>query len=90
MASIDLDLSIAAWRKSSYSNGSGGDCLEVAEGFATWRKSSHSNSSGGDCLEVADGHPGVVPVRDSKRPEGPALIIPASAWTPFVEAVKAS
>ncbi|MFB6991551.1 MULTISPECIES: DUF397 domain-containing protein [unclassified Streptomyces] len=67
MASIDLDLSIAAWRKSSYSNG-----------------------SGGDCLEVADGHPGVVPVRDSKRPEGPALVIPASAWTPFVEAVKAS
>ncbi|MGW1691989.1 DUF397 domain-containing protein [Streptomyces sp. NPDC002399] len=67
MASIDLDLSIAAWRKSSYSNG-----------------------SGGDCLEVADGHPGVVPVRDSKRPEGPALVIPASVWTPFVEAVKAS
>ncbi|MFF2406568.1 DUF397 domain-containing protein [Streptomyces sp. NPDC058092] len=56
---------------------------------ATWRKSSYSNTSGGDCLEVADGLPGVVPVRDSKRPEGPALVITASAWTPFVEAVKA-
>ncbi|MEU2132462.1 DUF397 domain-containing protein [Streptomyces sp. NPDC018352] len=90
MASIGLDLHLATWRKSSYSNGSGGDCLEVAQEFARWRKSSHSNSSGGDCLEVADGHQGLVPVRDSKRPDGPVLVIPASAWTPFVEAVKAS
>ncbi|MFJ4617488.1 DUF397 domain-containing protein [Streptomyces sp. NPDC088812] len=27
------DLSGAAWRKSSYSNQEGGDCLEVADGF---------------------------------------------------------
>lgn len=26
------DLSTALWRKSSYSNGSGGDCVEVADG----------------------------------------------------------
>ncbi|MFJ1616708.1 DUF397 domain-containing protein [Streptomyces sp. NPDC088846] len=90
MASIGPDLRVAAWRKSSYSNGSGGDCLEVAEGFARWRKSSHSNGDGGNCVEVADGHPGIVPVRDSKRPEGPVLVVPASAWTPFVEAVKTS
>ncbi|MFJ1836308.1 MULTISPECIES: DUF397 domain-containing protein [unclassified Streptomyces] len=32
----------------------------------------------------------LVPVRDSKRPEGPVLVLPASAWTPFVESVKAS
>ncbi|MCT2542570.1 MULTISPECIES: DUF397 domain-containing protein [Streptomyces] len=51
-------------------------------------RSSHSNSSGGNCLEAADIHPDLVPVRDSKRPEGPVLVIPASAWTPFVEAVK--
>ncbi|MFF5336817.1 DUF397 domain-containing protein [Streptomyces sp. NPDC013181] len=90
MASTTLDLGIARWRKSSYSNGSGGDCLEVAEGFAQWRKSSYSNGSGGNCLEVADGHPGLVPVRDSKRPEGPALVIDAAAWTPFIEAVKSA
>ncbi|MGW2109859.1 DUF397 domain-containing protein [Streptomyces sp. NPDC001948] len=90
MASIVLDLSAVTWRKSSHSNGDGGNCVEVAEGFARWRKSSHSNTSGGNCLEVADGHQDLVPVRDSKRPEGPALVIPASAWTPFVEAVKAS
>ncbi|MER5847976.1 DUF397 domain-containing protein [Streptomyces sp. NPDC002012] len=90
MASTDLDLHLATWRKSSYSNGSGGECLEVAKDFARWRKSSHSNGDGGNCLEVADGHPGIVPFRDSKRPDGPALVIPASAWAPFVEAVKAS
>ncbi|WP_326677830.1 DUF397 domain-containing protein [Streptomyces sp. NBC_01237] len=87
---LEVAEGFATWRKSSYSNTSGGDCLEVAEGFATWRKSSHSNSSGGDCLEVADGHQGLVPVRDSKRPEGPALVVHASAWSPFVESVKAS
>ncbi|MDX2678936.1 DUF397 domain-containing protein [Streptomyces soliscabiei] len=32
MASTGIDLSAAVWRKSSYSNGSGGDCVEVAEG----------------------------------------------------------
>ncbi|WP_405898245.1 DUF397 domain-containing protein [Streptomyces sp. NBC_00727] len=66
MASTTLDLSTTRWRKSSYSNG-----------------------SGGDCLEVADGHPGLVPVRDSKRPNGPALLLNAAAWAPFIEAVKA-
>ncbi len=37
---------------------------------ATWRKSSYSNSDGGQCVEVSDDFPGVVPVRDSKQPEG--------------------
>lgn len=89
MASIRLDLGAATWCKSSYSNGDGGDCLEVAQDFAQWRKSSYSNTSGGDCLEVADDRPGLVPVRDSKRPHGPALVVSAAAWTPFVEGVKA-
>ncbi|WP_328769599.1 DUF397 domain-containing protein [Streptomyces sp. NBC_00286] len=30
MASTDFDLSKARWRKSSYSNDTGGDCVEVA------------------------------------------------------------
>ncbi|WP_328562382.1 DUF397 domain-containing protein [Streptomyces coelicoflavus] len=33
MASDRIDLSDALWRKSSYSNGSGGDCVEVAGGI---------------------------------------------------------
>ena len=52
---------------------------------ATWHKSSYSGASGGDCLEVADGHPGVVPVRDSKVAEGPALVFRADAWAAFIE-----
>ncbi|MFR9674428.1 DUF397 domain-containing protein [Streptomyces sp. TR06-5] len=35
-------------------------------------------------MEVADGLPGVVPVRDSKRPRGPVLVLPAASWSAFV------
>lgn len=53
-----------------------------------WRKSSYSNGDGGECLEVADGHPRIVPVRDSKAPDGPVLLHPVSGWSAFVSAVK--
>ncbi|MET9169788.1 DUF397 domain-containing protein [Streptomyces misionensis] len=91
MASNRIDLSDALWLKSSYSNGGGGDCVEVASDFpgaALWRKSSYSNGDGGNCLEVADNIPGVVPVRDSKVPHGPALLLSATAWVPFVASLK--
>ncbi|MEV0096620.1 DUF397 domain-containing protein [Streptomyces sp. NPDC050738] len=51
---------------------------------ARWRKSTYSNGEGGNCLEVSDDHPGIVPVRDSKQPHGPALLIPAESWTAFL------
>ncbi|AQU67558.1 DUF397 domain-containing protein [Streptomyces niveus] len=54
---------------------------------ANWRKSSYSNGDGGECVEVADGHPGVVPVRDSKTPTGPVLLITPTAWSDFVRSV---
>ncbi|MGW7441346.1 DUF397 domain-containing protein [Streptomyces sp. NPDC054849] len=79
----EYDLSAAIWHKSSYSDGTGGDCLEMA----TWRKSTHSGGSGGDCLEVADGHPGLVPVRDSKQPDGPHVVFHARAWATFTAAL---
>ncbi|MEU6057813.1 DUF397 domain-containing protein [Streptomyces sp. NPDC047097] len=81
------DLSTARWTKSSFSNGEGGNCLEVAydfSGAAPWRKSSYSNGEGGSCLEVRDDLPGVVPVRDSKVTEGPVIVVGAGAWTAFV------
>ena len=53
-----------------------------------WRKSSYSNDQGGSCLEVQDDHPIGVPVRDSKVPDGPALVFRSAGWTPFVTAVK--
>ncbi|MFH8519755.1 DUF397 domain-containing protein [Streptomyces gelaticus] len=51
---------------------------------ARWRKSSYSGTNGGDCLEVADGLPCAVPVRDSKNPDGPVLVVGADAWRTFV------
>ncbi|MFF9398341.1 DUF397 domain-containing protein [Streptomyces sp. NPDC014744] len=80
--------SLPAWRKSSHSGDSGGSCLEISEAFAVWRKSSYSGGSSGACLEVNDGCAACVPVRDSKNPHGPAVVFSASAWTPFVAAVK--
>ncbi|MFI6124653.1 DUF397 domain-containing protein [Streptomyces sp. NPDC051064] len=84
ISSSDYDLSTATWHKSSYSDASGGNCLEVA----TWRKSTYSDGSGGNCLEVADGLPHVVPVRDSKVTDGPALVFRAAAWSAFVADLK--
>ncbi|GAT81806.1 regulatory protein [Streptomyces sp. F-3] len=39
-------------------------------------------------MEVADGLPGVVPVRDSKAPDGPVLVFPAGSWSAFVDGLK--
>ncbi|MEU6847705.1 DUF397 domain-containing protein [Streptomyces sp. NPDC046716] len=52
---------------------------------ATWHKSTYSGGSGGDCLEVSQDYPGLIPVRDSKNPEGPKLVLRAAAWTAFVD-----
>ncbi|MFI1352809.1 DUF397 domain-containing protein [Streptomyces sp. NPDC020898] len=86
----EYDLSNARWRKSTYSNGEGGNCVEVAYDFigaAQWRKSTYSNGEGGDCVLVADGVPGVVPVRDSKVSDGPVVLVGAGAWAEFVGSV---
>ncbi|MBP8537592.1 DUF397 domain-containing protein [Streptomyces sp. MK37H] len=55
---------------------------------AVWRKSSYSNGDGGECVEVADNLPGLVPVRDSKCPHGPALIFAAGSWATFIASLK--
>ncbi|MFE5819862.1 DUF397 domain-containing protein [Streptomyces sp. NPDC056479] len=52
-----------------------------------WRKSSYSSGTGGECVEVADNLPGIIPVRDSKTPEGPALVFPTRAWALFVKSL---
>ena len=57
-----------------------------------WVKSSYSNTDGGGCIEWAPttaAATGIVPVRDSKDPAGPALLFPAEAFASFVSAVRA-
>ncbi|MGW6457540.1 DUF397 domain-containing protein [Streptomyces sp. NPDC055078] len=87
----EYDLSAAQWRKSSYSDGNGGQCVEVGYDFpgaAAWRKSTYSDTNGGNCVEVLDNLPGVVPVRDSKTPAGPVLVISAPAWRALVDELR--
>ncbi|MFC0600227.1 DUF397 domain-containing protein [Streptomyces palmae] len=58
---------------------------------ADWTRSSYSQANGGECVEWAPSYAvahGVVPVRDSKDPDGPALAFSATAFTSFVDAVK--
>ncbi|MEU6603598.1 DUF397 domain-containing protein [Streptomyces shenzhenensis] len=55
-----------------------------------WFTSSYSNN-GGNCIEVATNLAaprGLVPIRDSKNPNGPVLDVPAHAFTTFVTEIK--
>ncbi|GGX08472.1 DUF397 domain-containing protein [Streptomyces noursei] len=61
--------------------------IEDASTLTGWRKSSYSGSQAGSCIEVNDGYAGGVPVRDSKNPKGPALVVRPEAWASFVSAV---
>ncbi|MFD5015168.1 DUF397 domain-containing protein [Streptomyces chartreusis] len=55
----------------------------------TWRKSSYSDGGDNNCVEVSDDHPGIVPVRDSKRPDdSPVLVFTATSWTSFLAGIK--
>lgn len=55
---------------------------------ADWRKSSFSGAAQ-NCVEVAGDLPGIVAVRDSKNPHGPALVISRARWEAFTDSVKA-
>ena len=62
--------------------------MKPSIGQAVWRKSSYSGQTG-DCVEVADNLPGVLAVRDSKDPAGPALMLAPVAWGALTRLVKA-
>ncbi|MET8217093.1 DUF397 domain-containing protein [Streptomyces hirsutus] len=53
-----------------------------------WRKSSYSNGEGGACVEVATGCLGMVPIRDSKIPAGPVVLVSNDGWSAFLNVVK--
>ena len=56
---------------------------------ARWRKSSYSSGSGGACVEVATNLPGLVAVRDSKPPGGPALLLTPAQGQAFTAGIRA-
>jgi Domain of unknown function (DUF397) len=49
---------------------------------AQWRTSTHS-ANGSTCVQVACNLPGIVAVRDSKDPDGPALVFTPAEWRAF-------
>ncbi|MEV0277744.1 DUF397 domain-containing protein [Streptomyces sp. NPDC050610] len=51
-----------------------------------WVKSSYSGQDNDACVEWAPNiaATGVVPVRDSKDPDGPTLTVSPAAWASFV------
>lgn len=51
-----------------------------------WVKSSYSGPEGGNCLEWAPAAAasGLVPIRDSKVPDGPILVLPDTVWDAFI------
>jgi hypothetical protein len=53
---------------------------------AAWRKSSYSNPSG-NCVEAAE-RAGGVALRDSRFPDGPALVVTSATWDAFIRSVK--
>jgi len=53
---------------------------------ARWFKSTRS-SGGKDCVEIAFLSSSFVGVRDSKNPDGPALVFSDGAWDAFTTAV---
>ncbi|GAA3243061.1 DUF397 domain-containing protein [Actinocorallia longicatena] len=90
---------IIQWRKSTYSQPDGSNCVEVGwrkssysnpEGECVevgWRVSSYSANDGGNCVEVSLGVRPVL-VQDSKRPEGGHLAVGRSCWRALVAEVK--
>jgi hypothetical protein len=70
-----------SWRKSSYSDNGGADCVEV--GAMPWRKSSFSSNGGTACVEAAHAE-GAILVRDTKDDgTGPVLHLSPANWRAF-------
>ncbi|NEW40434.1 DUF397 domain-containing protein [Nocardia cyriacigeorgica] len=53
---------------------------------AVWFKSSRS-TTGKECVEVAHLDSGMVGMRDSKNPTGPALVFGPGGWDSFLTGV---
>ncbi|MEU3958831.1 DUF397 domain-containing protein [Streptomyces buecherae] len=67
--------------------------ISDASALAGWLKSSYCEGGlENTCIEWSPRHiddRGVVPVRDSKNPGGPALAFEPAAWSAFIASIKA-
>lgn len=54
----------------------------------TWTKSSHSGPTGGNCVEVAFLPAGHVAMRNSRHPDGPALVFTPAEWDAFISGAR--
>lgn len=61
--------------------------LELVDEGA-WFKSSYSDQTGGNCVEVANVAPVTIALRDSKNPQGPALLLPPQAFSALLDHVR--
>ena len=50
----------------------------------TWMKSRRSGPTGGNCVEVAFLAEGDVALRNSRHPDGPALVFTRAEWDAFL------
>ncbi|MET8831013.1 DUF397 domain-containing protein [Streptomyces sp. NPDC004610] len=60
-------------------------------GVSQWVKSTYSGGEGGQCFEWSPAYAiatGIVPVRDSKNPEGQPLAFSPDTWGHFIEHAK--
>ncbi|HEY2552007.1 MAG TPA: DUF397 domain-containing protein [Streptosporangiaceae bacterium] len=64
----------------SYPNGAPGGSLTGVR----WIKSRRSGPTGGNCVEVGFLPGGDVAMRNSRHPDGPALVFTRAEWEAFV------
>ena len=68
--------------------------IEADLSGVVWRRSSTSDSGDEACIEVAlapgskEGSEHVIAVRDSRHPDGPALIFTPAEWDAFTAGVR--
>jgi hypothetical protein len=61
--------------------------MNAAPSGVIWRKSRHSNPSG-NCVEIAELPDGMVAIRNSRHPSGPALICAPAEFSAFLAAAR--
>ncbi|HVK26550.1 MAG TPA: DUF397 domain-containing protein [Actinokineospora sp.] len=79
---IEAPWANAEFRKSTFSGGESGSCVELA-----WRKSTFSGGANGSCVEIGRADD-LFGIRDSKNVTGPVLELSGVRGRTFVAAVR--